>query len=271
MLSDAANGNADTPPHTPNPFRRAKMSELKSYRVWDAPTRWFHWINAVCVVALVVIGYIMLHGRDLEIARAGSLKLKTLHTLVGYVFAANLLIRLIWAFLGNRYARWRAILPGGRGYLAAAWSYLRSFFSRHPQQYLGHNPFSRVSITVVFVLLVVLAVSGLVLAGTDLFYPPMGRWIARWVAAPGVDPATVVPGAPDMYNKAAFDSMRAFRKPFMLSHIYSYYALLLIAAAHIAGVIVTEIREGGSIISATFTGRKIICGQPVDADAGGGG
>jgi cytochrome b len=35
---------------------------------------------------------------------------------------------------------------------------------------------------------------------------------------------------------------------------------------HVAAVIVTEVREGGSIITAMFTGRKIISGRPVDDD-----
>ena len=242
------------------------MPELKSYRVWDAPTRWFHWINAICVVALIVVGFLILNGRALEIPRTGSLKLKTIHTWIGYVFVINLLVRIVWAFLGNRYAKWRAILPGGRGYLSATWSYSKAFFSRHPEQYLGHNPLGRLSVTAMFVLLAILAVSGVVLAGTDLFYPPLGRWIAGWVAAPGVDPATLVPGAADMYDKAAFDSMRAFRKPFILSHLYSYYAILIVAGLHILGVVITEIREGGSIVSATISGRKIVAGQPVDEE-----
>jgi Ni/Fe-hydrogenase 1 B-type cytochrome subunit len=242
------------------------MTELKSYRVWDAPTRWFHWINAISVIALVVIGYLILNGRTLEIPRTGSLKLKVIHTWIGYLFVINLLVRLVWAFVGNRYARWRSILPGGWGHFLAAWSYVKALFSRHPQQYLGHNPIGRLSVTTMLVLLVALAVSGIVLAGTDLFYPPLGSWIARWVAAPGVDPATLVPGAADMYDKAAFDSMRAFRKPFILSHLWSYYAILVVAALHILGVVITEIREGGSIISATFTGRKIIVGRPVDEE-----
>ncbi len=247
------------------------MPELKSYRVWDAPTRWFHWINAICVVALVVVGYLILNGRALEIPRTGSLKLKTLHTWIGYVFVINLLVRIVWAFFGNRYARWRAILPGGWAYLSATWSYIKAFFSRHPEQYLGHNPLGRLSVTTMLVLLVILAVSGVVLAGTDLFYPPLGQWIARWVAAPGVDPATLVPGAADMYDKAAFDSMRAFRKPFILSHLYSYYAILVVAGLHVLGVVITEIREGGSIISATFTGRKIVAGRPIDEEPAGSG
>jgi len=242
------------------------MSELRSYRVWDIPTRWFHWINAICVVLLVIVGYLILNGRALEIPRTGSLKLKAIHSWIGYVFAINLLIRVVWAFVGNRYARWRAILPGGRGYLSAVGSYVKALVSRHPQQYLGHNPLGRLSVTAMLILLIVLAVSGVVLAGTDLFYPPLGPWIAGWVAAPGIDPATLVPGTPDMYDKAAFDNMRAFRKPFILSHLYSYYALLAVAALHILGAVVADIREGGSIISATFTGRKILAGRPVDEE-----
>jgi Ni/Fe-hydrogenase b-type cytochrome subunit len=247
------------------------MLELKSYRVWDAPTRWFHWVNAICVVALVVVGYLILNGQALEIPRTGSLKLKTIHTWIGYVFAINLLIRIVWAFLGNPYARWRAILPGGRGYLSAVRSYLTAFVSRHPEQYLGHNPLGRLSVTAMLILVIILAASGLVLAGTDLFYPPIGHWIANWVAAPGIDPATLVPGAPDMVDKAAFESMRAFRKPFIVSHLYSYYALLVVVALHVAGVVITEIREGSNLISATFTGRKIISGRPVDEEPSSGG
>jgi len=243
------------------------MLPLKTYRVWDAPTRWFHWINAICVVALVVGGILMLNGRALEISRAGGLKLKTIHTWIGYVFAISLILRLIWAFVGNRYARWRAILPGGRGYLAATGAYIKSFFSRHPQQYLGHNPLGRLSVTAMLLVLVVLAVSGIVLAGTDLFYPPLGHWFASWVAAPGVDPATIVPGSPNI-EREALASMRAFRKPFIVTHVWSYYVLLVIGALHILGVVVTEIREGGTLVSATFTGRKYLAEEPVDAGPG---
>lgn len=245
------------------------MSELKSYSVWDAPTRVFHWVNAICVLALVVVGYLILHGRDLEIPRSGSLQLKTIHVVVGYVFVVNLAVRLVWAFVGNRYARWGAILPGGRGYFRALASYVRAFFSRQPVQYLGYNPLGRLSVTAMFLLFVLLAVNGLVLAGTDLFYPPFGHWFAKSIAAPGIDPRSLMPNSPDMYDKAAFDSMRSMRRPFILSHLYGYYALLVVVGLHIAGVVVTEVRERGNSISATFTGRKIILGSPVDEQASG--
>ena len=238
------------------------MSRLKSYAVWDAPTRWFHWINALCVVALLVEGFLILNAGALEVSTAGKVTLKTIHVWIGYVFAINLLWRIVWAFFGNRFARWRSILPGGRGYFPALRTYVRTFVAGHPDQYLGHNPLGRLSITAMFLLMAILAVSGLVLAGTDLFLPPIGRWIARWVAAPGIDPGTLVPYASEMYDKTAYDNMRAMRKPFVVSHLYSFYGLIVVAIVHVAGAIITEIREGGNIISATFTGRKILSGAP---------
>ena len=40
------------------------MSELKTYAVWDAGTRWFHWLNVLCVIGLMAVGLVILFGRD---------------------------------------------------------------------------------------------------------------------------------------------------------------------------------------------------------------
>jgi len=242
------------------------MSELKTYAVWDASTRWFHWINALCVIALAIVGFLILNTDALEVPTAGKLTLKMIHVWIGYVFVLNLLWRIVWAFLGNRYATWRSILPGGRGYFQALRSYVAAFIAGHPEQYAGHNPAGRLGIAVLFLLITMPAITGLLLAGTDLFYAPIGHWIAQWVAAPDVAPGSLVPYAPKMYDAAAYESMRAFRKPFALVHLYSFYVLVVVVVMHVAAVIITELREGGSIISAMFTGRKIISGRPVDED-----
>lgn len=241
------------------------MSELKIHEVWDLPTRLFHWINALCVIALAGIGYVILHAGDIQVPAAGKVTLKAVHVWIGYVFAANLLWRIAWAFMGNRYARWRELLPGGRGYLQALRSYLSAFFAGHPRQYLGHNPAGRLGVAALLLLICIQAVTGLVLAGTDLYYPPFGHWIAQWIAAPGVDPAILVPYSPEMYDSAAYERMRAFRKPFALVHLYSFYVLMVVIVLHVAAVIITEVREGGSIVSAMFTGKKVIRGKPADS------
>lgn len=242
------------------------MAELKSYVVWDAPTRWFHWVNVLCVIGLSAAGLVILYAGDLGVTNNGKVALKTIHVWIGYVFAANLLWRFVWAFFGNRFARWGSFVPGGRGYAAALSRYVVALRAGHPQQYLGHNPLGRISVAVLLLLLLIQTATGLVLAGTDLFYPPIGHWIAQWVAVPGVEPASLLPYSPGMYDKTAWDSMRAFRKPFALTHLYSFWVLVAVVALHIAAVVITDIKEGGSIISAMFTGRKIIAGSPADED-----
>lgn len=240
------------------------MTELKIYSVWDSCTRWFHWINVLCVLSLMAVGLVILNGGVLGISNDGKVLLKELHVWIGYIFALNLLWRFIWAFFGNRYARWNAILPGGKGFTRALRNYIVAFMSGQPERYLGHNPLGRLSILVLFLLLSVQAITGLVLAGTDLFYPPFGHWIAQWIAAPGIKPEALVPYAPQMYEAQAYETMRAFRKPFITVHEYSFFILVFSVLLHTFAVILTELREGGNIISAMFTGKKVFKNKPID-------
>jgi Ni/Fe-hydrogenase b-type cytochrome subunit len=244
---------------------RAESLAFREYRAWDAPTRWFHWINALAVVELTATGLFIFYDDAFGFSPEGKVTLKSIHVLFGYVMAINLLWRFIWAFLGNRYARWRAILPGGPGYGSAVRAYVASFLTGEPQQYVGHNPLARIAVTLLLLLLLVQAATGLVLAGTDLFWPPFGGLFADWVAAPGVDPSTIRPAATDLIDKTAYDAMRSLRGPFKQAHEIAFYALAAVIVLHIVAVVITELREGGSITSAMFTGRKILTRKPPDA------
>lgn len=240
------------------------MSELKAYPVWDVPTRCFHWINALSVISLCAVGVVILNSDALDISNPAKAALKTVHVYIGYAFVLNLCWRLVWAFFGNRYARWRQMFPGGPGYWRSLRSYVASFVAGDPEHYLGHNPLGRIGVAVLLVLLMTQALTGLVLAGTDIFYPPIGHAIAHAVAAPDADPSELAPYSPEMYDKAAYERMRAVRKPFAAVHQYSFWTLLAAIILHVAAVVVTEVREGGNIVSAMFTGRKIVRGRPVD-------
>ena len=238
--------------------------QYRVYNVWDAPTRWFHWINALAVLGLISVGVMLLNDDALGLSAGGKVQLKQIHVALGYVMALNLIWRFVWAFLGNRYARWRAMLPYGPGYWGALRSYATAFLSGEPQQYVGHNPAARIAIVLILLLLLLQTATGLILAGTDLFWPPFGGWFAGWVAATGIDPASVSPLASDTMDQAAYKAMRAFRFPIVTIHLYAFYALAAVILAHLAAVIVTEIHEGGSITSAMFTGRKILNRPPQD-------
>jgi Ni/Fe-hydrogenase 1 B-type cytochrome subunit len=242
------------------------MRQLRTYPVWEAQVRWFHWINVLCVLALTAVGVAILYDKALGVSNDGKILLKSAHVWIGYLFALNLAGRLVWAFIGGTHSRWRGLLPGGRGYLAALRRYVAELAAGKHPQYLGHNPLGRIAVFALLMLLAAQAVTGLVLAGTDLFWPPLGNWIAGMVAAPGIDPATLVPYAPDLYDAAAYASMRDARAPFVRVHEYAFYALLALVAIHVAAVVITEVRGGGNLVSAMFTGKKILRAPLADRD-----
>lgn len=247
--------------------RPAANAELTAYPVWDRTTRWFHWINVLCVLGLAGIGTVILVANILGVSADGKITLKIWHAYIGYVFAFNLLWRLVWGFIGGHYARWSVILPGGRGYVSDLKAYVRGFIAGNPPAYKGHNPMGRLMVALLFLLLTTQVVTGLVLAGTDLYFPPFGHEFAEMATAAGEDHSLLVgllPGNKEMTDPEGYARMRAFREPFITIHELSFYALLFAIFLHVLGVIVTEGRERRGIISAMFTGSKVLDRKPED-------
>ena len=244
---------------------------LRGYRVWDRSQRIFHWINFLAVLGLAAIGTLILNADRLGIPDdPGMILLKQTHVFVGYVFVLNLLWRVVWAFVGSPFARWRALLPGGRGYGRRLGEFVRGVISGKAPFYMGHNPLARVVLSLIVLLLLVQAGTGLVLAGTDVFMPPFGGSVRTWVAGETHDPAQVRPYAPETVNPEAWADMRAFRGPIVEIHELNFFVLLVLIAVHIAAAIYTEFREGGTVISAMFTGIKWHSDEPVDGKAAAG-
>ena len=235
---------------------------MKSHEAIDPVVRWFHWINFLCLLGLIAVGVVLLFDDSLALGSDAKVKLKTVHVIIGYVFGVNLLMRLWWGFVGRRPARWRAILPVGRRYRAELRRFLSNRRNGRWQPYLGYDPLGRIAIMVMFALLFGQALTGLALAGTDLFLPPFGRWIAGALAAPGIDPATLAPYAPSTYDPQAFAALRAWRSPIAKAHEFGFYALLAFASLHIAAVIVVELRTRAALVSSMFSGRKFLESPP---------
>ncbi len=94
---------------------------------------------------VILVGILILFAGSLGVSPAGRVTIKAIHVWFGYAMTLNLLWRFVWAFLGNKYARWKAILPGGPGYLAALDAYASAFVAGRPKRYLGHNPIGRLA------------------------------------------------------------------------------------------------------------------------------
>jgi len=239
---------------------------LMQYHAWDRTVRIFHWINVLCVIGLIGVGLVILNGKALGVATEGKILLKTVHVYIGYLFALNLGWRIIWGFLGNRYARWAAILPFGVAYKKSLNHFVEETKKGSPPHYLGHNPIARLMVALLFLLLSLQAVTGLVLAGTDLYFPPFGQTIAEWVAEDSTKLAEIKPYSKTNVDPAGYKAMRDFRKPFITIHVYVFYGLLIAVLLHLIGVVVSELRERCGLVSAMFTGKKVFHKKPLDLD-----
>ena len=241
------------------------METFKEYKVWDRTTRWFHWINAISVISLLIVGTIILYNKKLGgISPDGKILLKTIHVYVGYIFCINLTWRLIWGFIGNRYARFKAILPGGKGYLSDLGSYAKGFLSGDAPGWLGHNPLGRLMVAALMALMLVQAGTGLIVAGTDIYYPPFGNKMKTWIAEDASKLDLIKPYSKENVNADKYKEMREFRKPFITPHKKLYFVFIALILLHVLAAVVTDIREGNGIISAMFSVRKFFKEKPVD-------
>lgn len=111
-------------------------------RVWDLPTRLFHWALVLLVIAMVWTG------------STGKLDL---HMTLGQVVLSLVLFRLVWGFTGNRYARFAEFVSGPMTCLR----YLGSLFSSSGDRHVGHNPAGGYAVLAMLLLLAVQAGSGL--------------------------------------------------------------------------------------------------------------
>jgi hypothetical protein len=72
-----------------------EASQYQAYPAWDAPTRWFHWINALTVLGLIIVGVILWNDDALGLSANGKILLKQIHVVLGYVMILNLLWRFV--------------------------------------------------------------------------------------------------------------------------------------------------------------------------------
>lgn len=118
-------------------------------RMWDAPTRLFHW----AVVALVAAAWWTEKERHLD-----------WHRLIGYTLLALVLFRLLWGLLGSTTARFGHFVRGPR----AVYGYVRNdLFRRSPASHAGHNPLGGWSVIAMLVALLVQISLGLFAVDVD--------------------------------------------------------------------------------------------------------
>jgi cytochrome b len=134
---------------------------LRRTRIWDLPTRLFHWLLALATIGLIVTG------------RSGIMEW---HFRLGYAVLALLLFRLAWGFMGGRWSRFASFLRGPRA-LAA---YLRG--RAHPDHLVGHTPLGALSVLAMLAILGLQVVTGLMADDEIAAAGPLSHWVSGAVA-----------------------------------------------------------------------------------------
>lgn len=96
--------------------RRGKYDLFERVYVWQLPVRFYHWINALCIVMLSVTGYFIGNPFVLVSAKEASFQywfgiIRFTHFMFAWIFLFNFLFRIYWGFVGNKFAHWENFLP----------------------------------------------------------------------------------------------------------------------------------------------------------------
>jgi cytochrome b len=118
-------------------------------KVWDLPTRLFHWLLVLAVAIGAVTGFF------------GPEWLLGLHVWSGYGLAVLILFRLVWAFLGSEYSRVSRFAFPPRAVIG----HLRDLLAGRAAHSIGHNPAGSAMIFALAGLLTTVVATGLMALG----------------------------------------------------------------------------------------------------------
>ena len=128
-------------------------------RIWDLPTRLFHWLLVICIVALVVT------------AKMGGNAMNW-HLILGQVVLALLIFRVLWGLVGGYWSRFTSFIPSP----IALIRYLRGTSS--VQDRAGHNPLGALSVLAMLLVLIAQVASGLLSDDEIAFSGPLTRFVS---------------------------------------------------------------------------------------------
>lgn len=140
---------------TPSPVERV--------RVWDLPTRAWHWLLVLAVAGLVVTGNI-----------GGNWM--SWHQRLGYAVMAMLIFRLLWGMVGGRWSRFSSFIYSPRTLL----DYMRGRTNASVE--IGHSPLGALSVFALLAVLIAQVGTGLFSDDEIAFMGPLAHRVASETA-----------------------------------------------------------------------------------------
>ncbi len=112
-------------------------------KVWDIPTRIYHWVQGILFIGLAFSGF-------------GVFGSETLHERFGVVLAILVLWRIGWGFIGSDTSQFKNFAP--------SINTLRNYIKGNEQQHIGHNPLGGLMVLLILTLLFSQALSGIAIS-----------------------------------------------------------------------------------------------------------
>jgi cytochrome b len=134
--------------------------DVKRIRIWDLPTRLFHWMLVLCVLASFVSG--QLGGNLIE-----------WHGKIGLFIVGLIVFRLVWGLIGSTYARFTQFFPTPaklKAYLRGDW------------RGVGHNPLGAFSVFGLLALVGIQVTTGLFSNDDITFFGPLYELVSKDVS-----------------------------------------------------------------------------------------
>ena len=133
---------------------------LTRVRVWDLPTRIFHWALAAGIIGLAITGTV---GGNAMVW----------HFRFGYAVLTLLLFRIIWGLVGGRWSRFGTFVYAPQSVI----NYLKG--KGQPEHSIGHSPIGAGSVFAMLGFLVLQVASGLVSDDEIAFAGPLTRFVSN--------------------------------------------------------------------------------------------
>ena len=135
-------------------------TNTRATRVWDLPTRIFHWSLLACFIGLVVT--VNLGGNWMA-----------WHFRFGYTVLSLLLFRIVWGLIGGRWSRFASFIYAPSAIIA----YMKG--RGKPEHSVGHNPMGSGSVFALLGILLLQVVSGFLSDDDIAFQGPFAKFISN--------------------------------------------------------------------------------------------
>ncbi len=230
-----------------------KTRSFKRVLVWELPVRIFHWLNVLSIFVLTITGFIIADPPAI-LSNAEATNLHTfgivrfIHFAAAYIFFFNMILRVYWSFVGNKFSSWRAYWP----FTKKSWENFKHVLKidvllQNEKIHdiknisIGHNSVASLSYVVLFLLAIIQVVTGFGL------YEDTSTW---WL--------------PKLFSWVS----PLFGSDFVVRQIHhiTMWGFIFFTLVHVYLVFYHDWLEGRGEVSSMFGGYKFVCEERINQE-----